>query len=76
MEQKTQVKVILKYLRKHPKGVTSMKAFWFWRITRLSSIIHILRNKGKHILTINEKNTFNSGYHARYVLLDENDWWV
>ena len=76
MEQRNQVEIVLNYLRKHEKGLTSMKAFWRWGITRLSDKIFRLRNKGYHIVTIKEKNTFISGYHGRYVLLEEKEWWV
>ena len=75
MENKTQVETVLKYLRTHKKGLTSMKAFWRWRITRLSDKIFRLRNKGYHIITIKEPNTFTSGTHGRYVLLNEKEWW-
>lgn len=73
MEHKSQKEHILNYLRKNKKGVTSMKAFWYWRITRLSSIIFSLRQKGYDILTIREPNTFIRGTHAKYVLLKEKD---
>lgn len=76
MDLKSQRTTILEHLRKHEKGITSLKAFWRYRITRLSSVIFDLRQKGYHIVSMKEKNTFNDGYHARYVLLEENDWWV
>lgn len=71
MERTTQRTHILNYLQKNKKGVTSMKAFWRWHITRLSAIIYDLREKGYHIVTIREPNTFCSGTHARYVLLEK-----
>ena len=76
MVRKTQVQIVLDYLREHEKGVTSMYAFWRWRITRLSDKIFRLRNKGYHIVTMKEKNTFIPGYHGRYVLLEEREWWA
>ena len=71
MERKSQRTHILNYLRNNKKGVTSMKAFWRWRITHLSSIIFDLRKKGYNIVTIREPNTLCSGEHARYVLIQE-----
>ena len=71
MEQKTQRTYILNYLRNNRKGVTSMKAFWRWRITRLSAVIFDLRKKGYNIITIREPNMLCSGSHARYVLLEK-----
>ena len=52
-----------------------MKAFWLWRITRLSAKIYELREKGYNIVTIKEHNTFSSGTHGRYVLLQQKNWW-
>lgn len=76
MDLKSQRTKIREYLKTHEKGITSMKAFWLYRITRLSAVIFDLRNKGMHIISIREKNKFNSGFHARYVLLDEGEWWA
>ena len=64
---------MINYLRKHKKGLTSMKAFWFWRMTRLGARIHELRRKGYEIATIREDNVFVPGQHARYVLITEPD---
>ena len=72
-DKKTQIEWVLNYLRKHHKGITSMKAFWLRRITRLSAIIYVLRGKGFYIQTITEPNTLSSGTHARYVLMKEPD---
>ena len=73
MERKSQRTFILNYLKKNKSGVTSMKAFWLWRITRLSAVIFDLRQKGYEIVTITEPNIFSSGSHARYVLLKEKE---
>lgn len=70
-----QTKKVLDYLLTHKKGLTSMKAFWRFRITRLSARIYELREKGYHIITYKDKNTFNDGYHGRYVLLEKKNWW-
>ena len=75
MERKSQRTTILNYLQKNKKGVTSMKAFWRWHITRLSAIIFDLREKDYNIITIREPNTFCSGSHARYVLLPKDSDW-
>jgi hypothetical protein len=76
MDLKSQRTKVYEYLKKHEKGITSMKAFWLYRITRLSAIIYDLREKGVHIVSIREPNRFNEGYHARYVLLNEKEWWA
>ena len=70
-DRKTQKEIVLNYLRKHHKGLTSIKAFWLWRITRLGARIHELRRKGYEIHTIREDNVFVPGQHARYVLIKE-----
>lgn len=72
-DRKTQKEIVINYLRKHKKGLTSMKAFWLWRMTRLGARIHELRGKGYEIATIREDNIFVPGQHARYVLLKEPD---
>ena len=72
-DRRTQGETVVRYLRNHRKGLTSMKAFWLFRITRLSARIHELRHKGYDILTIKEDNKFCPGQHARYVLLKEPD---
>lgn len=45
---------VLKYLLSH-KYLTSIQAFEKWKATRLSSIIHTLREKGYEIETIDTK---------------------
>jgi hypothetical protein len=76
MDKKTQQEKVLNYLRKNKNGITSMKAFWLFRITRLSARIYELRNKGMHIITIKERNRFTNGFHGRYVLVSEIEWWA
>lgn len=73
MKAKTQQQKVLDYLRTHKRGITSMKAFWLFRITRLSDRIFRLRERGYRIVTIKEDNTFVRGQHGRYVLLGEPD---
>lgn len=75
MDFKTQKEKVLRHLRTHKNGITSMYAFWRYRITRLSHLIYLLRNEGKHIVTKREPNTFSCGYHGRYVLLNDKNWW-
>ena len=70
-ERRTQKEIVVKYLRNHKKGLTSMRAFWLWRMTRLGARIHELRRNGYEIATIKEDNVFVPGQHARYVLLKE-----
>ena len=72
MVRKSQKEIVLNYLQKHSKGLTSMKAFWLWRITRLGARIFELRAKGHHIVTIMEYNVLVPGRHARYVLFKTN----
>lgn len=70
-DKRTQEEVVLNYLRKHRNGLTSMKAFWLFRITRLSAKIFELRERGFIIKTIMEPNKLCSGSHGRYVLIKE-----
>lgn len=70
-DKRSQTETVLRYLRTHRKGLTSMKAFWLFRITRLSAKIFDLRERGFVIQTIMEPNTFCSGNHGRYVLIKE-----
>lgn len=70
-DRMSQSQKVLNHLRKHRKGITSMQAFWKYRITRLSDRIFKLRHRGYHILTIMEDNKFVVGKHARYVLVKE-----
>ena len=73
-DKKSQLEKVLKHLRTHKKGITSMTAFLRYRITRLSGHIFVLRQKGFEIITINEPNTFTQGHHGRYVLVGEPDY--
>lgn len=68
--REAQWKKVLDYLKKHHRGITSMRAFWRFRITRLSARIYDLREKGYLIHTFKEPNTFTVGTHARYVLIN------
>ena len=71
MDNKTQKQWVLNYLKKNKNGITSMKAFVWARITRLSARIYDLRKDGYCIHTFKEPNTFVRGTHARYVLIKD-----
>lgn len=74
--RETQGQKVLNYMKKHRDGITSMKAFWRFGITRLSARIFELRNKGYNICTKKEPNRFTDGYHGRYIYLGtEQEWW-
>ena len=70
-DRRTQGETVARYLRHHRNGLTSMKAFWLFRITRLGARIYELRQKGYVIQTMKEDNKFCPGQHARYVLIKE-----
>jgi len=62
----TQEVQILNHLKKH-KLITSWEAIQGYRITRLSAIIYVLREKGYNIITT--YNTINGKTFAEYTLL-------
>lgn len=68
---KTQCTKILKHMRSHKRGITSMDAFSKYGITRLSGRIWDLRERGFDIETIMEVGKNDDGntvQYARYVL--------
>lgn len=74
MEKTNKVKEVLKYLRTHENGITSMIAFEEFGATRLASIINRLRNRGYDIETMTEvcKDRYGStSQYARYILHEE-----
>lgn len=74
MEKKTQTNEILKYMREHKKGITSIQAFEKFGATRLSAIIFSLRKQGYKIECIKEKGKTRYGAKvnfARYVLKED-----
>ena len=77
MSKETQQAKVLKYLKTHKNGLTSVVAFLrLGMITRLSARIYELRQKGYKICTIKEPNKWSEGYHGRYVYLgEEQHWW-
>ena len=63
---------VLKHLKNHKNGITSMTAFERYGITRLSGRIFELRQEGFEIITDNvtEKNRFGHAVtYARYRLV-------
>jgi len=56
---------VLKHLKTHKKGITSMDAFERYGATRLSSIIFELR-KNYNIVSIMEEGTDRYGNYMRY----------
>lgn len=68
--KKSQQEVVLQYLKTH-KSLTSLQAFEKWHITRLASVIHILRNQGYNIITAEMTcdTQFGPTTYARYTLL-------
>lgn len=71
MSVKSQREQILKHLKNHKKGITSMDAFNRYGITRLSGRIFELRKEGYQIITetIYDKNKFGHLVnYARYRL--------
>lgn len=69
---KTQKSEILKYLKTHKRGITSLQAIQLFGATRLSDIIFKLRKEGYEIETeqITSKNRFGHVVNfARYRLV-------
>lgn len=62
----TAAKKVFDKLKESPKGITHWD---FPRGFALRSRISDLRSKGSEIRTMMEKNTNNTGNHARYVLV-------
>jgi hypothetical protein len=65
--KKSQTSEVLKYLKTHKKGITSMEAFELFGATRLSAIIFNLRANGYDIGTIPEKTVTRYGAPTSYV---------
>lgn len=66
----TQKEIILKHLQEHKEGITSLYAFQYYGITRLSAIICNLRKEYPNITGKLEpvKNMYGSKcYVSRYV---------
>lgn len=51
--------------------ITPIDALNLFGCFRLSDVIFRLRKTGHEIITHNERNPNNSGYHARYELIEE-----
>lgn len=67
----SQTAQVLRYLKKHRRGMTQIDAIEKFKCYRLSARIAELREKGFDIRTDMEDNTENAGKHARYFLLEE-----
>lgn len=65
----TQIEVVKNHLMNYG-SITSMEAFFKYRITRLASVIHVLRKQGLDIETITEtsKNQYGTCQYAKYIL--------
>ncbi len=66
----TQLEQILEHL-KQGKSITPIEALELYGCFRLSAIILKLRRQGCDIVTHHERNSNNSGTHARYELAQE-----
>lgn len=60
----SQKEMILKHLKE--SSITSFEAFMDYGITRLSSIIHVLRGEGYTIISIPKKHTNRFGGKVTY----------
>lgn len=66
MSKTTQTGQILKYLKEHSEGLTSMQAFQMFGATRLAAIIFNLRQRGYNIETFDMESTNRYGEAVRY----------
>lgn len=59
-KNKTQTTEVLKYLKNHKRGITSLQAIELFGVTRLADIIFRLRKAGYDIITeqITKKNSY------------------
>lgn len=72
MNTRTQKAQVLKHLKNHKNGITSMTAFERYGITRLSGRIFELRRDGYDIITDNVTEKNKNGHavtYARYRLV-------
>lgn len=70
-KSRSQCTTVLRHLKTHKRGLTSMDAFMKYGITRLSGRIWDLREQGYDIETISEVKKNEEGntvQYARYVL--------
>ena len=71
MKKTTQMNEVLKYMKSHKRGITSMIAFERFGITRLADIIYKLRKLGWSIVSeqITTKNRYGHVCnYSRYYL--------
>lgn len=67
---KTQTEQVLEHLQKYG-SITTIEAFYKYKIVRLGSVIHILRAKKGYtnIITTKEKSS-NGKYYAKYIMIE------
>lgn len=71
--KKTQTEDVLKYLKTHKKGITSMEAIQLFGATRLSDIVYRLVHRGIKIVSepVEVKTRYGrTVYISRYKLVD------
>lgn len=67
---------ILRYMKEHSHGITSMEAFEKFGITRLSGRIFELKHNGYKIDSLMEEGINRDGnktWYARYILKDQEE---
>lgn len=69
----TQIQKILNHLKIH-KSITSWEAIQKYRVTRLSAVIFVLRERGYDIISNREYNEETGTNYARYVLMRSKNW--
>lgn len=67
---KNQSEKILSHM-KQDKTISQAEAIQYFDCYRLSSVIQRLRSQGYEIVTHSERNSLNSGSHARYELIKQ-----
>ena len=65
-KRKTHADTILEYLMEH-EGITSLEAIDKFRITRLSAVIFVLRQRGYNIKSVNRQYRDDRGILTQYV---------
>lgn len=62
----SQTQKVLNYLQNNDNGITSFDAFERFNITRLSSVIFILKHEGYKITSTLEKKKYSDGSYSLY----------
>lgn len=69
---KTQASQVMEHLERYG-SITTLEAFYKYKIVRLGSVIHILRKKRGYLNIITTKEKSKEGkYYAKYILVDKN----